>query len=97
MENGKKISIDSATMMNKIFELIEAQKLFDIPQNKLDILIHPESLVHAIVELKNGLFQFIYHETSMVIPIANAIYDGKININEFLKLKKKRIILELEI
>ena len=55
MENGKKISIDSATMMNKIFELIEAQKLFDIPQNKLDILIHPESLVHAIVELKNGL------------------------------------------
>ena len=87
---GKKISIDSATMMNKIFELIEAQKLFDIPQNKLDIVIHPESLVHAIVELKNGLFQFIYHETSMVIPIANAIYDGKININEFLKIKKKK-------
>ena len=94
---GKKISIDSATMMNKIFELIEAQKLFDIPQNKLDILIHPESLVHAIVELKNGLVQFMYHETSMVIPIANAIYDGKININEFIKTKKKRIILELEI
>ena len=87
---GKKISIDSATMMNKIFELIEAQKLFDIPQNKLDILIHPESLVHAIVELKNGLVQFIYHETSMIIPIANAIYDGKININEFLKIKKKK-------
>ena len=82
---GKKISIDSSTMMNKIFELIEAQKLFDIPKNKLDILIHPESLVHAIVELKNGLVQFIYHETSMIIPIANAIYDGKININEFLK------------
>ena len=76
-------------MMNKIFELIEAQKLFDIPKNKLDILIHPESLVHAIVELKNGLVQFIYHETSMIIPIANAIYDGKININEFLKIKKK--------
>ena len=87
---GKKISIDSATMMNKIFELIEAQKLFDIPQNKLDILIHPESLVHAIVELKNGLVQFIYHETSMIIPIANAIYDGKININKFLKIKKKK-------
>ena len=87
---GKKISIDSATMMNKIFELIEAQKLFDIPQNKLDILIHPESLVHAIVELKNGLVQFIYHETSMVIPIANAIYDGRININEFLKRRKNK-------
>ena len=42
-------------MMNKILELIEAQKLFNIPNNQLDILIHPESLVHAIVELKNGL------------------------------------------
>ena len=96
MENGKKISIDSSTMMNKIFELIEAQKLFDIPQNKLDILIHPESLVHAIVGVKKWTFQFIYHETSMVIPLANAIYDGKININEFYKNKKRRI-LELEI
>ena len=52
---GKKISVDSSTMMNKILELIEAQKLFNIPNNQLDILIHPESLVHAIVELKNGL------------------------------------------
>ena len=43
---GKKITIDSATMMNKILELIEAQKLFNIPNEKLDILIHPQSLVH---------------------------------------------------
>ncbi len=85
---GKKISIDSATLMNKLFELIEAQKLFNIPSNKLDILIHPNSLVHAIVEFKNGLTQFIYHETSMIIPIANAIYDEKIKIEEFYKLKK---------
>ena len=41
--------------MNKILELIEAQKLFNIPKEKLDILIHPESLVHAIVEFSNGL------------------------------------------
>ena len=47
---GKKITIDSSTLMNKILELIEAQKLFNIPNNKLDILIHPNSLVHAIVE-----------------------------------------------
>ena len=52
---GKKISVDSSTLMNKILELIEAQKLFNIPNNKIDILIHPNSLVHAIVELKNGL------------------------------------------
>ena len=84
MENGKKISIDSSTLMNKILELIEAQKLFNIPNKKLDILIHPNSLVHAIIEFKNGLKKFIYHETSMIIPIANAIFDGKLNINEFL-------------
>ena len=59
MENGKKITVDSATLMNKMLELIEAQKLFQIPNKKLDILIHPNSLVHAIVELKNGLIKFL--------------------------------------
>ena len=49
---GKKISIDSSTLMNKILELAEAQKLFNLPNEKIDIIIHPESLVHAIVELK---------------------------------------------
>ena len=85
---GKKISIDSSNLMNKILELIEAQKLFNIPNEKIDILIHPESLVHAIVELKNGLTKFIYHETSMIIPIANAIFDGKFEINDFYKSTK---------
>ena len=86
---GKKITIDSSTLMNKIFELVEAQKLFDIPISKLDILIHPNSLIHAIIKLKNGLNIFIYHETSMIIPLANGIFDGKINIDEFYKPKKK--------
>ena len=85
---GKKISIDSSTLMNKIFEVIEAQKLFSIPENKIDILIHPNSLVHAILELKNGLKKFIYHETSMKIPLANAIFEDEINISEFFKNKK---------
>ena len=78
MENGKKISIDSSTLMNKILELIEAQKLFNIPNNKIDILIHPQSLVHAIIEFKNGLVKFMYHDTSMIIPLANAIFDGNV-------------------
>ena len=73
---GQKISVDSATLMNKIFELIEAQKLFNIPDRKLDILIHPQALVHAIIVLKNGLTKLIYHETSMMIPLVNAIYEG---------------------
>ena len=91
---GKKITIDSSTLMNKILELIEAQKLFNIPINKLDILIHPNSLVHAIIRKKNGLTVFIYHETSMIIPLANAIFDGKLNIKEFFKTNKKKDKLE---
>jgi 1-deoxy-D-xylulose-5-phosphate reductoisomerase len=90
---GKKITIDSSTLMNKIFELVEAQKLFDFPQNKFDIIIHPNSLVHAILELKNGIKKFIYHDTSMKIPIANAIYDGQINIK---KIHKKKSIHKFE-
>ena len=57
---GKKITVDSATLMNKVFELVEAQKLFNLPKKKIDILVHPESLVHAIVKFKNGLTKFIY-------------------------------------
>ena len=92
---GKKISIDSSTLMNKILELIEAQKLFKIPNNKIDILIHPNSLVHAIIELKNGLSKFIYHDTSMIIPLVNAIFDGNIDINEFYKKSPIRNLTNL--
>tara|TARA_B100001057_G_C22857567_1_gene953252 strand:+ start:51 stop:1217 length:1167 start_codon:yes stop_codon:yes gene_type:complete len=91
---GQKITIDSSTLMNKILELIEAQKLFNLPNNKLDIIIHPNSLVHAIVKKKNGLITFIYHDTSMIIPLANAIFDGKLNIREFYKIDSKNDQLE---
>ena len=86
---GKKISVDSSTLMNKILELIEAQKLFNIPRKKIDILIHPNSLVHAVIKLKNGLTKFLYHETSMIIPLVNAIFDGNLNINDFIKSQKE--------
>ena len=85
---GKKISIDSATLMNKIFEIVEAQKLFSLPESKIDVLIHPNSLVHAIIHLNNGLIKFLYHETSMVIPLANAIFDGRLDIENFFKKSK---------
>ena len=84
---GKKISIDSATLMNKMFEVIEAHKLFAFDLKKIDIVIHPESLVHAIVEFKNGLHEFIYHETTMLIPLANAIFGDDVNIENYLKPK----------
>jgi 1-deoxy-D-xylulose-5-phosphate reductoisomerase len=86
---GKKITVDSSTLMNKILEYIEAQKLFKLEKNKLEILIHPESLVHAIVKFNNGLVKFIYHDTSMIIPIANALFEKNIQINKFIKDKKK--------
>ena len=92
---GKKISIDSATLMNKILELIEAQRMFNLAEKKLDIVIHPNSLVHAIVDFKNGLKKFIYHETTMAIPIANALFDGNIDIKSVTKLKKNTKIQNL--
>ena len=86
---GKKISIDSATLMNKMLEVIEAQKLFSIDIDKIDIVIHPESLIHAIIELKNGIYKFIYHETTMLIPLANAIFENNLEIVDFIKPKTK--------
>ena len=74
---GKKISIDSATMMNKIFEVIEAMKIFNLERNKIDILIHPKSYLHAIVNFNNGLTKLLAHDTTMEIPITNALYLDK--------------------
>ena len=74
---GKKISIDSATMMNKVFEIIEAKKIFDLDYNKLDILVHPSSYVHAIIKFKDGMIKIIAHDTNMKIPIFNSLYDNK--------------------
>ena len=74
---GKKISIDSATLMNKIFELIEAKKIFNLDINKFKIIIHPKSYVHAIVHFNNGLVKFLAHDTNMSIPIMNSLYENK--------------------
>ena len=76
--------------MNKILELVEAQKIFKLQDDKIDIIVHPESLVHAIVCFKNGLTKLVYHETSMQIPIVNAIYDEKLNIEDFKKINEKQ-------
>ena len=72
---GKKISIDSATMMNKVFEIIEAKNIFDVKYNKLSILAHPESYIHAIIKFKSGLIKLIAHDTDMRIPIYNTLND----------------------
>ena len=70
---GKKISTDSATLMNKVFEVIEAMKIFDLKKSNFEIIIQPSSYVHAIVEFKNGITKLLTHPTSMEIPIFNSL------------------------
>ena len=71
---GKKITIDSATLMNKVFEVIEAKNIFDMGYEKISILTHPRSYVHAIIKFKNGLTKLLIHEPDMKIPIYNSVY-----------------------
>ena len=87
---GKKISVDSATLMNKVFEVIEAKKIFNLDLKKFNILIHPKSYVHAIVKFKNGLISLVAHDTDMKIPIYNSIY-----YNDAIKHKSKKINISL--
>jgi len=74
---GKKISIDSATLMNKVFEIIEAKKIFNISYKKLKILIHPNSYVHALIKFNDGMIKIIAHDTSMTIPVYNSLYSNQ--------------------
>ena len=87
---GKKITIDSATMMNKVFEIIEAKKIFDLNYKQLEILTHPKSYLHAIVKFNNGLSKLLVHDANMVIPIFNSIY-----FNTEKKLKTKNIDIKV--
>ena len=74
---GKKITIDSSTLMNKVFEVIEAKKIFNLKYKQIGIIIHPQSFIHAIVKFSDGMIKIIAHETTMEIPIHNTIYDCK--------------------
>jgi len=87
---GKKISIDSATMINKVYEVIEARKLFDINYKKIKILTHPKSYVHAILKFNNGLTNVIVHDTTMKIPIFNTLF-----LNSDRKLETNKVDLDI--
>lgn len=103
---GKKISIDSSTMMNKVFEFIEAKKIFNIDKKNLSILIHPISFVHAIISFNSGIIKFLAHDTKMTIPISSALeiklknktnkfdnYLKNLNNMKFIKPNKKQFPL----
>ena len=81
---GKKISVDSANLMNKVLEIIEASKIFDFSSKKYKIIIHPQSYVHSIIRFKNGLIKMVLYNSDMKIPISNILYNG---INNFPKIK----------
>jgi 1-deoxy-D-xylulose-5-phosphate reductoisomerase len=70
---GAKISIDSATLMNKGLELIEAHYLFGLPSSRIDVLIHPQSVVHSLVEFIDGSVLAQLGAADMRIPIAYAL------------------------
>ena len=70
---GKKISVDSATLINKVFEVIEAVRIFNLEKRKFDIIIHPKSYLHSIIKYQNGISKLLVHDTTMKIPIFNYI------------------------
>tara|TARA_B100000575_G_scaffold290360_1_gene293912 strand:+ start:320 stop:1474 length:1155 start_codon:yes stop_codon:yes gene_type:complete len=75
---GYKNSIDSATLVNKCLEIVEAKYLFDLSYDNLDILIHPEALVHSIIENNNFITNLIMFKNDMGVPILNFL---KNNLN----------------
>src|SRR6056300_716770 len=96
----KKITVDSATMMNKCFEVMEAKNIFDLEYDKIDILTHPDSYVHAVVVYNNGLSKLVVHNTTMKIPIFNTIFTNnqlytpttRLNLKKLNNLNLRKIL-----
>lgn len=76
---GNKITIDSATMVNKAFEIIEAHYLFNYPYNKIDIVLHYESMIHSMVKYKDNSYRVDYSKPDMRVPIKYALFEGLID------------------
>ena len=70
---GRKITIDSATLFNKGLEMIEARWLFDVPMEKVDVIVHPQSIVHSMVEYRDGTVLAQMSSSDMCFPIQYAV------------------------
>ena len=81
---GKKISVDSATMMNKLYEVIEAKNIFNLDYKQIGILVHPNSYAHSVIVYTSGISNIILHDTTMKIPIFNTLFGN----NKIYKLSK---------
>jgi 1-deoxy-D-xylulose-5-phosphate reductoisomerase len=84
---GRKITIDSATLVNKGLEVIEAHHLFNLDYDKIDVLIHPESVVHSMVETIDGALYAHMGEADMALPILNALKYPSKTVNPFGRLR----------
>ena len=87
---GKKISIDSATMVNKALEIIEAKYLFNLEDSQIDAIIHPQAVVHAMVNYKNGITTALLNKPNMSIPISSLFF----KFNDYTDKTKELNLLE---
>lgn len=91
-EMGRKITIDSATLMNKGFEVIEGQHLFNTPVDKFEVVIHPQSVIHSIVEFHDGSMLAQMGVTDMYFPIVNVLsYPERLENRRFEPLSLSKI------
>jgi len=88
---GKKVTIDSATLMNKGLEVIEAKWFFNIPADKIEIVIHPQSYIHSMVQFIDGTIMAQISEHDMRIPIQYALFYPNRIINNFSRLDLNKI------
>ena len=99
---GKKISIDSATMVNKALEIIEAKYLFDLRDDQIDAIIHPQAVVHAMINYKNGITTALLNKPDMRIPISSLFFkfnsysnkNSQLNLLEYSNLEFYEINLK---
>jgi 1-deoxy-D-xylulose-5-phosphate reductoisomerase len=93
---GPKISVDSATLANKGLEVIEAVRLFDLPKERIRVVIHPQSIVHSMIRLKNGAIYAQMSRPDMRLPIHDALYWPHTVLSSFGALNFDALTLEFE-
>ena len=89
---GKKISVDSATMMNKALEIIEAKYLFNLKDNQLNALIHPQAIIHGMINYDNGVSTALMYEPDMKVPVSSLFF----GFNKFTKKDKYLDLAKLQ-
>jgi len=90
---GSKITLDSATLMNKGFELIEAHYLFGLSHNEMDVVVHPQAFVHAFIQYVDGTWKAVMHPPDMRYPIRYALsYPSRVDVNANTRVKLPQVL-----